>query len=308
MCAALTLWTSVARPQTAASCPPARRLYPAADSAGVTSHGETAVDWQSGYPLVLLTLGNVTGWALLDLGASLSMITPVYLPGRISAFSPPEPRIAVIGVGGDAGLFERVRVSHLRSGSIDYGERDILVARELPLLFGRPVQAIVGLDLLATAGRVRFQRQGAGWRVTLGPQPASAPPADSVDLAFTGALLGATATVDTSTALLVLDTGSFRTFLDPGMAYRARFDRLKDDDDPPFGLDGRPVPSQTAVVRSIALGQLRWRDVDVGIARLTSLRPEGHPPTVDGLLGSDLLKRLGAFEVDFRCGVLRLWR
>jgi predicted aspartyl protease len=117
-----------------------------------------------------------------------------------------------------------------------------------------------------------------------------------------------TARIDTSSALLVLDTGSFRTFLDPAMAYRARFEMLKDDDDPPFGLDGRPVTGQTANLGSIALGRVRWRDVSISVARLTTLRPEGHPATVDGLLGSDLLKRLGAFEVDFRCGKFRFWR
>ena len=306
--AALALWGPSARSLAApsvASCPAFRRLYPA-NSLGTIVHGETAVDWRSGYPLVLLTLGNVSGWALVDLGASLSVVTPAFMSGSAVRLAlPGASRVAVTGVGGDAGTFERVRIAHLRSGTIDFDESDILVARELPLLFGRPVQAILGLDLLARAGHLRFRRDGPGWRLTAGDGDANRTPSDSLDVTLTGALLSVVARVDTSAALLVMDTGSFRTFFDPGMAYRATFERMKDDDDPPFGLDGRAVPSQTASVRSIALGSAKWRDVEVSIARLASLRPEGHPATVDGLLGSDLLKQLRDFELDFDCARFR---
>lgn len=301
--------------QASASCPSSRRLYPAADSLAIALRGETTVDWRSGYPLVPITIGAVSGWALVDLGASMSVITPALLgessrgsPSTAAGAEPPASRVALTGVGGEAGLFAKVRVAPLRSGTIDFGERDLLFARELPLLFGRPLQAIVGLDLLAPAGRLRFLRDRGGWRLMFGVGDADRAPPDSLDVALTGALLGVTARVDTSAALLVLDTGSFRTFLDPAMAYRARFELLKDDDDPPFGLDGRPVPSRTANVRSIALGRMRWRDVPIGVARLASLRPEGHPATVDGLFGADLLKTLSAFEVDFRCGKFRFWK
>jgi len=305
-------WALSAQPFAApagASCPASRRLHTAADSLGITVEGETPVDWRSGYPLVQLTLGAATGWALVDLGASLSVITPAFLKDSTrGATTSSATRIAVTGVGGEAGTFAKVHVAHLHSGTIDFGERDILVARDLPLLFGRPVQAIVGLDLLAATGRVTIRREGPGWRLSMGGGDADRAPPDSLDVTLTGALLGVTAKVDTSSALLVLDTGSFRTFLDPAMAYRVRFELLKDDDDPPFGLDGRPVPSQTANIHSMALGRVRWRDVEVGIARLATLRPEGHPATVDGLLGSDLLKRLRAFEIDFRCGKFRFWK
>lgn len=289
----------------------------AGTSGPLPASGSADVDWSTGYPL--LALRSPDGWrAVLDLAAATTVVRRDALPPgsrtrdaamrEVSPSGIEQRALGIDAAGGGVTGFQAATIPLLAFGDLALHDVEVLALDTLPTIDGAPLDAILGLDLLRPAGRVRLERVARGWRLAWGSDlPAlRAAPDVSLPLRSAGALFGIDARVDGVDAFLVLDTGSPHTVLSSGAAHEAALDTRPVDGVPPRGLDGRPLPMRSARVDHFMLGAHDAGPREVRVADLPVLEKLGTRQV--GLLGGDVLAGFAAIELDFARKTLRLWR
>lgn len=282
-----------------------------------TLSGSADMRWESGYPL--LTLHATRPWrAVLDLGAATTIVRRDALGADITLRDATMRQVSSAGVetlslsgdgaGGAMTGFQSATLPSVAFGSVRLTDLDVLVLNTLPSVGGAPLDAILGLDVLRWAGRVRLSRAGDSWTLALGRTLPSVGREASAELALrnAGALVGVVAQVDGTESFLILDSGTPHTVLSTGAARDARLISAPIRGPAPRGLDGRPLAMSEGTARTLTLGSVVLRDVAVRIADLPVLAKLGQEHV--GLLGGDVLSRFAVIEVDFVTERLRLWR
>ncbi len=274
------------------------------------------LDWDKGHPTVTVHLAGKVLPAVVDTAAATTLVGAGVLPlgqaltpATMTEHSLAGRRLMPLemqGAGGTTAGFCTTTVP-LGLGERLLGPTPVFV----PTGNGRPPgfpEVILGLDVLAPLGRLRFERTPSGtWELRVGASRATAPPPGAdLRLLQMGALLGVEARVEGRRAFLVLDTGSPHTFLPQELAREAGWVLREASDPPPRGLDGRPLAVKVSTVDSLDLGAWRRRAQPVRVADLPVLAKfSGDLPV--GLLGTDILTSARAFEVDFKEGRFRVW-
>ncbi len=272
--------------------------------------------WEKGHPTIPVQLAGKVLPAVVDTAAATTLVGTAALPpgqaitpATMTEHSQAGRRTVALeaqGAGGATAGFGTTTVP-LGLGARDLGPTAVLV----PTGPGKPTglpEVILGLDVLAPLGCLRFERTPSGsWELRLGPRGSTAPPPGAeLPLVQMGALLGVEARVEGRRTFLVLDTGSPHTFLPQALAREAGWALRDAPGAPPRGLDGRPLAVRLATVGSLDLGGWLRSSQTVRVGDLPVLAKfTGDLPV--GLLGTDVLATARAFEVDFKEGRLRLW-
>ncbi len=293
---------------------------------GPQLRGTADVHWTAGYPLLTLTAGRAAR-AVLDLAAASTVFHRDALPpGTVQqeatmrqASGTGIELLALTGdgAGGTVAGFRTATLPIVRFGSVEVDRLSVLTLPALPIVAGAPLDAILGLDVMRRAGRLRLSRArgatrrddgDAVWTLSMGGDvPAHERRPDvSLPLHSAGALVGVSARVDGVETFLVLDSGSPHTVVAGRTAARAGLSTAALTGTAPRGLDGRPLEMSTATVAAFALDDLVLRNVAVRVADLPVLAKLGHDHV--GLLGGDVLSTFADIEVDFMAEVVRLWR
>ena len=176
------------------------------------------------------------------------------------------------GAGGSVDGFSAATLPTLTIGATTLRNVEVLVLEALPSIGDAPLDAIVGLDLLRTAGRLSFTRQDSvRTLLTLGPSPAPRAPDATATMRAVGALWGIDATVRAPSAaapvtplFLVLDSGAPFTVLGSAAARAAALALTPSPGPAPRGLDGAPLVTWTVI------GEKGWNmpiDLAAGIRR-----------------------------------------
>lgn len=290
------------------------------------------LDTRSGYPIATLSFGATAAAAprraVVDLAAATTIVRRAALPSGVT----PRPvsmrqqsaegvrvlPLAGEGAGGSVDGFSAATLPTLTIGATTLRNVEVLVLEALPNIGGAPLDAIVGLDLLRTAGRLSFTRQDSvRTLLTLGPSPAPRAPDATATMRAVGALWGIDATVRAPSAaapvtplFLVLDSGAPFTVLGSAAARAAALALTPSPGPAPRGLDGAPLAMSDAIIGTLQVGaagrsaavpitQVRVADLPV----LAKIRSAGV-----GLLGFDALRVVSRVELDFGAEQLRLWR
>jgi hypothetical protein len=280
--------------------------------------GTATVRFDAGYPMVQLRTPTAPR-AVLDLAAANTIIRRDRIPSSVAVLGATMRQASADGVrllplsgegaGGALTGFQTATLPHLQLGSIDAAQVEVMTLQSLPAIGGAPIDAIVGLDVLRRARTVRLtKRSGAEWSLSMGRDVVAmgTPPTATLPLRRVGALVGVDTRVDGHDVFLVLDSGSPFTVISSSVATAAQLHTTPFTGRAPRGLDGRPIAMRDATVSSLRAAAVALTDIPVRVADLPVLAKLGTAHV--GLMGSDVLQRFQAIELDFSADVLRLWR
>jgi hypothetical protein len=211
------------------------------------------------------------------------------------------------GATGTAPTIAGITTLPLTLGGLDVGRLTVAVLTQLEPLAGREAAGIGGLDLLRRGGRARFVYPAS----ETGPaavQFGAALPSDGaaeIPMAVTGKQIFLQAEFDGQPFKLLVDTGAPVTILDD---FGVEAAGLKTDERPAIeigGGDGGRATARGLAVREVRLGERRLADPGVRAADMAVFHElRGRAERV-GLLGNDVLRRLGWIEFDFERRVAR---
>ena len=284
--------------------------------------GAVPCRWHDGLVFVDVTgPGGKTGRFVVDTAAGTSVVARAFL-GPGAAIAPIEgvehsaagarvvPGVMEGAGGGVASLLGATVIDGLAMGALRVDGVHANVLAELPALGGAPVDGILGLDVLSRCGLLRLER-GAGDQGTLTFDPEAAPAgAADVTCAFTVVArhIVLPASLNGTSASLVLDTGARGSLLPPGLATRAKLPPAPGVPPREFhGLDGRPLPARPVSVASLRLGGMEAGPAIFYAGEVAALAALGLDAD-SGLLGNDVLGAWRRLEVDFAAGRIRLAR
>ncbi len=290
----------------------------AAGGAAASLSGTAEVRFTQGYPMLVVESGR--RWrAVLDLAAAVTVVRRDALPKEVAVRAATMRQsssqgtellsLSAQGAGGAVTGFGTATLPRLQFGTVRLDQAEVLALDALPAVGGAPLDAIIGLDVLRQAGRARLTRgSGSAWTLALGRDISArgAAPDAVLPLRRVGALVGIDARLGDTDVFLVLDSGSPRSFISEGAARAAHLATTPSTGKAPRGLDGKPLPVGNARADHLSIGAVALSDVALLVSDLPVLAKLAT--TNVGLLGSDLLQRFSAIEVDFSDEVLRLWR
>lgn len=255
--------------------------------------------------------------AVVDLAAGSTVVTRAMVPSGV-AITPSQMTRVTSGVtqsvplrtggatGDVAGVAGEAVLPELRLGGLVIRDAAVLVLDSLPRLAGREVAAIVGLDLLRRAPAVTLEYPAAGrreGRLVLGEAAVSAAGMRELPFAVVNSHLAVRAGIGSARAAMILDSGAPVSVLDRACAEAAGL-AIASSDRRVRGLDGAGLEVATTTIPALALGGhvLRgWASDVAALPVFGSMRVHGQPV---GLLGNDVLARLGRLEIDFERGVV----
>lgn len=289
--------------------------------AGPAARGRMALTWEQ-YLSAPVRSGPAAGTGIVDLAAGQTVVARAFLPpgttttpAQMARYTAGALELMDYSTGGATGAvsgFAEATLAELNVGGVVFRDVDVIVMETLPTVGGRPLSAIVGLDLLRRAPALRL-------RYPAGPGPASLELADalppaaagqpllSLPFALVGSHLMIRGTVAGRSGAFLLDSGSPTTFLDPPFAAAAGL-AVSAPDRPLRGLGGQELRSGSTTLPSLAFAGWTLQQVPARVAPLASFATlHVHDQSV-GLLGNDLLARFGQLDIDFERGRLTVPR
>ncbi|MEX1113149.1 MAG: aspartyl protease family protein [Patescibacteria group bacterium] len=261
----------------------------------------------------LVVQGGGKGDAIVDLGASRTLITRALLPPGIE----PSALVAVehgpdgerarsgsLGaLGGEVADIRAARVPRLTIGGLTFEDVRVNVIDSLPVIGGVRVEGIIGTDMLGAGPITRIGASASGAQLSL---VGKATPGHDLEAPFSrvGGLVMLSARVGDRSIPLILDTGARSTLLSESVALALGLERLPQRDT--FrGLDGRPIETWSAVIPTVSIGSGHLDSLSVNVAPLPVLKAMGIAD--GGLLGQNLWERFSSLEVDWVREVVRFY-
>ncbi len=252
---------------------------------------------------------GVDGWMVVDFAASGTVVSR----SALAPDAPVDPLVmvehsaagtrqgegSIDGAGGRVESFLGQSVlPRLTVGEVVFENVRVGVLDTMPDVGGRQPIGILGLDVLRRADRVAFDiTTGDVGRLVWGSAP---PPSDAASVPFSVAydhlfLPGRVGTIPVS---FLFDTGSWISFITPGLAESAHLRILRDTSVEIRGLDGVPATVRPTEGVEIHLGEVTFPNTtlhvgDPGVLQRYGLGEDG------GLLGNDVWQRFGTVWVDF---------
>lgn len=286
---------------------------------GAAVRGEAPVDL-AGHAFVRVTgPGGNEGWFVLDTGAAETVVSKSFLAdtARIEAaaaveysaagrrlldYAPPGATGPVLGVLGHA------RLSELRAGGLVFEDVVAAVLPRFPDFFGRPVEGIIGLDLLRRAASVTLEYpEGSTGRGTLRLGPAG--PLREADATARFALVSGhpvfPARIGDVEVFMILDTGAPGAVLDSAAAVAAGL--ASQDGSPLVGLGGQGIRGATATIGALTVGGRTVSRLPCRVGALDAFRTLREGQHL-GLFGNALVARFERLELDFGSSTVRFSR
>lgn len=278
--------------------------------------GSAPLRMVKGHHVAPAKCGGASGDVVIDLAAGTTILLRSALPegtkieeSVMTQYSPQGVKRLAAEVGGATGSAMPVGVAvvpDLVVGDVHFKDASVLVMDELPPVSDGKLIGIVGIDLVARASSVTFEkRTEGGLSLELGAANAAAPHA-TLPLALIGDRAYAGAVFNGVQVCMVVDTGSPFTILD-GPAAKAASIAAAKEGEAVRGVGTKKAPLSIASAASLVLGDIELKDVEVRTGSLpifATLRA-GNPV---GILGTDVLSRFSRMRLDFDSRELLLWR
>ena len=278
--------------------------------------GEAPVRHINGHHLARASVeGGAAGDLVIDCAAGITIIAKAALPdgtvitpSEMAQYSADGVRRLATEIGGATTAVVPLglaKLSALVVGGITYRDVDALVMAEMPPV-GDGVIGILGLDLLSRSRSVSlpYPKQGETGTMRVGAS-GSKGAAAVVPLTIVDSRAYCAATVNDAKAVLIVDSGSPITILDPWMAKSAGIvaDRPSKD---ARGIGSGSAALRTGTAGTISLGGWVARDAAVRVGSLPLFARFQGPVSV-GVLGNDTLSRCSRVEIDFETASMRLY-
>lgn len=245
----------------------------------------------------------------LDLGAGTTLLARSALPqgtpiepstiARYQGGTRSDERYTAGGATGSiGGLAGRATLASLCLGSAELRDAEVDVIETLPALGGKPVDGILGLDLLRRAGRIRIDCRAG--RLVLGGERLAHADGSARCLELASHLFVPGRAGKLAWHWLV-DSGAPRTILDT-QALEAAGLALAGEGGSAGGLDGARRALRELAPCSPSVGTREFREARPLASELEVFAPFRTRGLGIGLLGNDLLAELGELEIDLEAG------
>lgn len=252
------------------------------------------------------------GWLLVDTGGAGTLLSRDMLPpdaeveeAAMVEYSAAGKRLLPYTPGGATGpvlgIVGHVTLERLEVGGLVFTDVRAAVVDAMPQLFARPVEGVVGLDLLRRNETLVLEVPPGGkgeGRLGLGPRRrGSGSSAIAVPFTVVKDLLVTRSQIGGRDVHLIVDTGAPGLLLDEGAAEAAGVSGLNALPTDLRGLDGGKAAGRAGVAEGMRLGAAHLADLSVMIAPLpvfAILRTEEQKM---GLLGNDVLGRFQRIEI-----------
>lgn len=263
------------------------------------------------WPIVRVALADgLEADFILDIGAAGTVVDQSILPDGVEIteasmveYSAAGKRTLKYSPGGATGQVQTV-VGHASLESISLGDvlvRDVTVdvMEKLPDFFGRPVDGILGMDVLRRCRHLTLMLGGESPGILFGSDAEDADDAIELPFTFVSTHLVVKGQVNDAPVFFILDSGAPSTLLDKAAAVAAGVPVDASRADSARGLDEGVVPMAQGRIDELVLGGRSFDDVPCHISALSAfnaVRGEGQHV---GLLGNDFFARFTRIEVDF---------
>lgn len=256
------------------------------------------------------------GEMVIDLAAGATVVLQGALPPGVEVrpsemveHSPAGVRRLASEVGGATGSVKPLGIAHVDSitlGGVEIADVDVLVMKELPMIGDHKITGIIGIDLIARASSVSFERvEGEKLVMRLGTVTQEKPDAQS-PLSIIGDRAYARVTINSTSVCTVIDTGSPFTILDGPALAAAGLERAEEAEQVRGLAEKRSGLDLTTPCRvelgGIVLENQRLRTGSIPIFK--TMRAGGAV----GILGNDVLSKFARVQIDFEKSRLNLWR
>lgn len=286
---------------------------------GAHVEGEAPLEYDR-WPLVTATLPDGTeGVFIADIGAGTTVVSKKFLPpdtkiekATMVQYSSAGKKMLKYAPGGATGKVESVlghaTLKELRFGGIRFKDAQVDVMSEMPDIFGRSIDGILGMDLMRRCDvlSMNFTTKG-GATPTLRMGRSSMPNGTgTLELPFT--FVNSHLTVDgklnESLVHFVMDTGCPGIILDTGAAKRIGV-KAEKKMRPGRGLDGGKAELSRGNSAALAFADRDLGAIQPKISALscfTTLRTNNQNA---GLLGNSFFSRFSKMELDFDRRIVR---
>jgi len=290
------------------------------DDVGTHAKGEAPIELKR-YPFVKVRLEDGSeGTFIVDIGAGTTIVSQSFLPedSRIEKasmvqYSAAGKKLLKYAPGGATGKVEsilgHVTLSTLLVGGIVYSDVTIDVIKALPDFFGRPVDGIIGLDLLRRTEILSFDLAGHGEaspKLSLHSSAAGrSKQAIEVPFSIVKSHIFVNGRVNDVPVNFILDTGAPNSLLDVPAAKAARVKGSSGKTRTAKGLDGVGTEMRIGAKAELTIGKKNFADTTFDVSALSvfaTLRTGGQSI---GLLGNSFFTKFRRVDIDFDRRVVR---
>lgn len=274
--------------------------------------GEMQLEYVDGF----LFAPAAGGWMVVDLAAGNSVVARSIVPANVKV-TPGQSdlqgaarswhyALGGLGVTLDAALGQ-VTMPELVVGGLTFPSANVRVSEALPKVADRAVVGILGADLLRRADVVVLQFKGASGKPRLMLKSKGTPMKGTIELPIVvkNNVPFVRGTLNGRELHFLLDTGSPESFLSLEALRASALSARPGSMRTVTALDGASRKVSATMPATLALGSREFSSVSFNIGTLPVFGQftENQNPA---LLGNDILEQLGAFEIDFEAGVIRL--
>ncbi|MGD2110112.1 MAG: aspartyl protease family protein [Phycisphaerae bacterium] len=276
------------------------------------------------YPFVKGRLSDSReGSFIVDFGAGTTVVSKSFLPtdtpieaAAMAQYSAAGKELLKYAPSGATGSVQNIlghaTLSDFRMGGIRFDHVSVDVIEALPDFFGRPIDGIIGLDLLRRSHILSFslgQRGSVPPQLSFGSVEAN-PEGSAVELPFSivKSHIFVNGSVNDVPVSFILDTGAPNPLLDVPAAKAAKVNPDRGRTRKARGLDGKQTELRTGAVAMLTLGGTTFQDVAFDVSALpvfAMLRAGGQGV---GLMGNSFFARCRRVDIDFERRVVRFVR
>ena len=208
--------------------------------------------------------------------------------------------------GGATGAIESMlgttKIGDLRLGDMVFEDLTVDVIKKLPLIDGRDVDGIIGLDLLTAARYMTIVYGTAGKpdsKLILSNTLPEMKYTSSMPYTDVYGLMYARGLVNGETCFFLLDTGAPVLHLSPEAAEQAKVAINLEDTVAYMGADGPHVTGHTGMIQNLMLNDVSFTDVPCEVGELFAVQGLGKGQ-LGGLLGNSAFSLFGAITFDYQ--------
>jgi len=253
------------------------------------------------------------GYFIIDFGAGRTVISSEFVPSgnkiseiRSIEYSPEGTKTSkgeIGAVGGNvSGLLGNTVISKLTFGSLELREQQVSVLDKLPVIAGKKITGIIGIDILQKAPVVSIEyNYGNPGKIIFKSGLKTTGDYINIPFSLTGRQIFINGQINGRQVEFLFDTGARYSFISEGLGLITN-DKYSMN---VRGLDGNIITAKNVEVKDFSLGKSEFGFRNFYSADLPVINNIGLNKT-GALLGGDFFKSFKKVIVDFSSSVIRI--
>lgn len=243
---------------------------------------------------------------IIDFGAGRTIFSKEYIPqdNKISEIKSIQyssegvktSKGEIGAAGGNVpGLLGNTVIEKFYSGDLELSDLPVTVVEKLPVIAGRKISGIIGIDILQMAPNISIEyTYGKGGKIIFNSEFSLMSDYYKIPFLFINNQIFINGRINDKETNFLFDTGARYSFVSDGMKLKTTNQEAPDV----RGLDGNIIPSSVVDVNNFSLEQTEFEFKDFYSANLPVINNLGLEDS-GALLGGNFLKEFNIINVDF---------